>query len=214
MRWDHSSDDAPRWHRVAHQQEESSMKKAIFAALLGPASALAAIAPAASADSPWTRVTDPLESGTPNGPLVDPAGSFCSFDLVISVVANHELQRQFPAAPPAPANATETDTQGALVLNFANTDANVAVTRNVSGTIHSVAYVDSAGNLQTTQTGSGNNWWTFGPHGRKNTGLPGAFISSGPYVLHGTGNVVNSFQAQHITDVCRLLGGTSAPPAP
>ena len=189
------------------------MKKAIFAALLGAVSALAAITPAASADSPWTRVTDPLGAGTPNGPLVDPAGSFCSFDLVISVVGNNELQRQFPDAPPAPANATETDVQGELVLTFTNTDANVAVTRNVSGWFHSVAYVDSAGNLQTTQTGSGNNWWTFGPHGRHNTGLPGAFISSGPFVLHGTGNVVNSFQAQHITDLCRLLGGTSAPPA-
>jgi hypothetical protein len=190
------------------------MKRATFVGLLGAVSALAAIAPAASADSPWTRVTDPLGSGTPNGPLVDPAGSFCSFDLVISVVANHQLQRQFAATPPAPANATETDTQGDLVLNFANTDNNVSVTRNVSGTVHSVAFVDNAGNLQTTQTGSGNNWWTFGPHGRKNTGLPGAFISSGPYVLHGTGNIVDSFQAQHITDLCRLLGGTSAPPAP
>ena len=123
------------------------MKKATFAALLGAVTALAVITPAASADSPWTRVTDPLGAGTPDGPLVDPAGSFCSFDLVISVVGNNELQRQFPAAPPAPANATETDVHGELVLTFTNTDAHVAVTRNVSGWFHSVAYVDSAGNL-------------------------------------------------------------------
>lgn len=190
------------------------MKKTLCAALLGAVSALAAIAPAASADSPWTRVTDPLGSGTANGSLDDPAGSFCSFDLVISVVGNNELQRQFPAAPPAPANATETDVHGELVLAFTNTDAHVAVTRNVSGWFHSVAYVDSAGNLQTTQTGSGNNWWTFGPHGRSNTGEPGAFISTGPFVLHGTGNIVTSFQARHVTDLCTLLGGSSAPPAP
>lgn len=190
------------------------MKKPVFAALLGAISALAAIAPAASADSPWTRVTDPLGSGTPNGPLKSDAGMNCSFNLVVSVVANNENQRQFPAAPPAPANATETDVHGELVLTFTNTDAKVAVTRNVSGWFHSVAYTDADNVLHTVQTGSGNSWWLFGPHGRKNTGLPGAFISSGPFVLVGIGNTVLSFQAQHITDVCRLLGGTSAPPAP
>lgn len=189
------------------------MKKALCAALLGAVSALAAIVPAASANSPWTRVTDPLGSGIPNGSLDDPAGSFCSFHLVISVVANNERQRQFSLGPPAPAGATETDVRGELVLSFTNEDVPATVTRNVSGWFDSVAYFDGT-NVQTVQIGSGNNWWTFGPHGRRNTGEPGAFISTGPFVLHGTGKIVTSFQAQHVTDLCTLLGGSSAPPAP
>lgn len=96
------------------------MRNAICAALLSAVSTLAAIAPAASADSPWTPVTDPLGSDTANGPVTDPAGSFCSFNLGISVVANQQRQRTTALGPPAPAGTTQTDFRGKLVLTFTN----------------------------------------------------------------------------------------------
>lgn len=165
-------------------------------------SALLVLASAASAGSPWTLVTDPLGAGTPNGPVIRPAGHNCSFNLLISVVANHEQQRQITLGPPAPAGTVETDLRGELILSFTNQSTGAAVTRDVSGPNNTVAYPDGSGVI----TGAGNNWWTFGPVSRGNTGEPGAFTSTGPFVLDFSGNFVTSFKAKHVTDLCALLG--------
>lgn len=182
------------------------MRRALCAALLGGVSALAAIAPAASADSPWTPVTDPLGTGSPNGSVTHPAGANCSFPLLVSVVANKERQRQRSLGPPAPAGTIETDVRGHLVLSFTNTDTGATVVRNVSGPNDTVVYPDGTG----VQTGSGKNWWTFGRFSRANTGYPGAFITTGPFELDFGGIIGISFHAKHYTDLCRLLGGSSA----
>jgi hypothetical protein len=182
------------------------MKKSLCA-LLSAVGALTAIAPAATADSPWTPVTDPLGSGTTNGPVTDPAGSFCSFDLGINVVANHQRQRTTALSSPAPAGTTRTDFRGKLVLTFTNQDTGAAVTRNVSGPYDEVDYPDGSGN----QTGGGNQWWTIGPHSHANTGLPGAFITTGSIVMEfNSQHIITSLQAANVTNLCTLLGGSSA----
>jgi hypothetical protein len=75
--------------------------------------------------------------------------------------------------------------------------------RNVSGPNDTVSYPDGTGVI----IGSGKNWWTFGSNSRSNTGYPGAFISSGPFVLDFARNVVTSFYARHDTDLCAALSG-------
>ena len=183
------------------------MRNAICAALLGAVSTLAAIAPGASADSPWTPVSDPLGSGTTNGSVTRPAGSNCSFNLGISVVANQQKQRTITLGPPAPAGTVLTDFRGKLALTFTNQDNDTAVTRDVSGPYDEVDYPDGSGG----QIGSGNQWWTLGPHSRANTGEPGAFITTGLTVMHfNSQHFITSLHAQHVTDLCKLLGGTSA----
>ena len=189
---------------------------AIAAAGLAAVSALGAIAPAATADSPWTPVTNPLGSDKgPNGPLDDPPGLFCSVELVISVVANHQQQRTIALGPPAAPGTVQTEYRGELILSFTSPDTGAAVTRDVSGPYDEVDYPDGS----VLQTGNGNQWWTFGPHGRKNTGEPGAFLTTGPFVLFSSStdrpsHIVTSFEAKHVTNLCTLLGGSSAPPAP
>ncbi len=183
------------------------MRKSLFAALLSAISALAAIAPAAVANSPWTPVTDPLGSGTTNGSVTRLAGMNCSFKLGISVVANQQQQRTTAVGPPAPAGTTQTDFRGELVLTFTNLDTGAAVTRDVSGPYDEVDYPDGSGG----QTGGGNQWWQLGPNSRHNTGLPGEFITTGPIVMHfNTQHVITSLQAKRVTDLCTLLGGSSA----
>ena len=182
------------------------MRKQLCAALLSAISALAAITPAATADSPWAPVTDPLGSGMPNGPVLAPAGAFCSFDLGISVVANQQQQRTTALGPPAP-GTSQTDFRGELILTFTNQDTGAAVTRDVSGPYDEVDYPDGSG----SQTGAGNQWWTIGPHSRANTGLPGAFITTGRDVFQfNSQHAATSLQAQHVTNLCTLLGGSSA----
>lgn len=183
------------------------MSKALCAAAIMAVSALLALASVASADSPWTPVTDPLGSGTPNGSVSDPAESFCSFNLGISVVANRQKQRTITLGPPNPAGTKLTDFRGKLVLTFTNQDQDTAVTRDVSGPYDEIDYPDGSGG----QIGAGNQWWTLGPHSRANTGEPGAFITTGLTVMHfNSQHFITSLHAQHVTDLCKLLGGTSA----
>jgi hypothetical protein len=174
------------------------MRKALCGGLLGAASALAVLAPAAAAVTPWT----PEGPGSPGTSFTVPAPVFCSFPVTITVISNQEKQRTITLGPPAPAGTTQTDVRGELILSFTNQNTGATVTRNVSGPTDTVAYPDGSG----VETGSGNNWWTFGPNSQQNTGEPGVFLSSGPFVLQFSGNVVNSFQAQHQTDLCALLG--------
>ena len=183
------------------------MRNAMYAALLGVVSTLAATAPTASADSPWTPVTDPLGSGTTNGSVTRPAGLNCSFNLGISVVANQQQQRTIAVGPPAPAGTAQTDFRGELVLTFTNQDTGATVTRDVSGPYDEVDYPDGSGG----QTGGGNQWWQLGPHSRANTGLPGEFITTGPIVMHfNSQHVITSLKANKVTDLCKLLGGSTA----
>ena len=75
-------------------------------ALLGPLStllALIAFVPAASASSPWTRISDPCTD------VEVPAnawGGACSFPIRIDTVANSERQMTTAVGPPAPRGTT------------------------------------------------------------------------------------------------------------
>jgi hypothetical protein len=183
------------------------MRKALCAVAVIATSALLALASAASADSPWSPVTDPLGSGTANGSLTRPAGVSCTFNLGISVVANRQQQRTIALGPPAPAGTTQTDFRGELVLSFTNLDTGATVTRDVSGPYDEVDYPDGSGG----QTGAGNQWWQLGPLSRANTKLPGEFISTGPVVMQfNSQHVITSLQANKVTNLCQLLGGSSA----
>ncbi len=109
--------------------------------------------------------------------------------------------------PPAPAGTTQTDFRGKLVLTFTNQDTGAVLTRNVSGPYDEVDYPDGSGG----QTGGGNQWWTIGPHSRANTGLPGAFITTGSIVMQfNSQHIITSLRATKVTDLCTLLGGSSA----
>ena len=139
------------------------MRNAICAALLGAVSTLAAIAPGASADSPWTPVTDPLGSGTTNGSVTRPAGSNCSFNLGISVVANQQKQRTITLGPPAPAGTVLTDFRGKLALTFTNQDNDTAVTRDVSAPTMKWTIPTVAGAKSAAANNGGRSVPTAGP---------------------------------------------------
>lgn len=81
------------------------------------------------------------------------------------------------------------------------------MTRSVSGPYDEVDYPDGSGG----QTGGGSQWWTIGSHSRANTGLPGAFITTGRIVMKfNSQHIITSLQANKVTDLCTLLGGSSA----
>ena len=81
------------------------------------------------------------------------------------------------------------------------------MTRDVSGPYNEVDYPDGSGG----QTGGGNEWWQLGPPSRGNTHLPGEFITTGRIVMQfDQQHVITSLQAKKVTNLCTLLGGSSA----
>ena len=165
------------------------------AALLGAPAA----AGAATADSPWTPVLDPLDSGSTNGSITLPAGHNCVFAVDIAVVTNNEVQ----ATP----SKTVTMRKGALILSFKNDTTGKTIEENVSGpTTRTVSSDGSSGTFQ----GEGPNWLAFGPHGQANTGEPGLVITKGQVTVTFTfANNVGTAQTFSLNgtqeNVCALL---------
>jgi len=153
------------------------------AALLGTLSVLAALfalAPAASADSPWTPVPDPYTDVT------IPAnawGGACNFPILINTVANSERQITTPVGPPAPSGTTLTRVRGNLVVSVSRLDDMgnpiKTIVRNSSGPTDTIAFPDGTG----TETEKGNNSTLAGPHSFAATGEPVFFFTTGPVSL-------------------------------
>jgi hypothetical protein len=161
------------------------MRRAVLAAILPAIAALAAAAPGlAWADSNRTPVTDPLNSGSPNGSITLPRNR-CGFPVDVAVVSNNEYQKVTTLAD----GTTITDITGRLVLSFTNDETGYTVVRNVSGPTTETDYPDGTG----TFIGRGNNWFGFGPHSQANTGEPGAVITTGLVTLQIGGGAITSF---------------------
>ena len=119
-----------------------------------------------------TPVTDPLNSGSPNGSITLPAGRNCVFAVDIAVVTNNEFQDVTTLAD----GTTVTKITGNLVLSFKNDTTGKTIEKNVSGPTTTTTSPDgSSGTFQ----GDGPNWLAFGPHGQMNTGEPGLVFTSG-----------------------------------
>jgi hypothetical protein len=168
-------------------------------ALLGAPAA----AGAATADSPWTPVTDPLDSGSTNGSITLPAGHNCVFAVDIAVVTNNEVQNMTTLAD----GTAVTKRKGNLVLSFKNDTSGKTIEENVSGpTTRTVSPDGSTGTFQ----GKGANWLAFGPHGQANTGEPGVVITKGRVTVTFTfANNVGTAQTFSLDgtqeNVCTLL---------
>jgi hypothetical protein len=144
------------------------------ALLCAPAAAGAATAvPLGStpADSPWSPVPSSDILPNPN-PLA--AGTFCAFAVEVAIVTNKEVM----STTNPPDGSTVIRVKGNLVLSFQNLSTGKTIERNVSGpTTTTISPDHSSG----TETGGGNNWFTFGPNGQANTGEPGLVFTSGQF---------------------------------
>jgi hypothetical protein len=167
-------------------------------ALLGlPAAAEAATA----APLARTPVTDPLHSGSPNGPIMLPA-TRCAFPVDIAVVTNNEFQDVTTLAD----GTTVTKITGNLVLSFKNDTTGKTIVKNVSGPTTTTTNPDDSSTFQ----GGGPNWLTFGPIGQANTGEPGLVFTSGLVTV--TSKIVNGLRTAqsfslngHQDNGCALL---------
>lgn len=146
------------------------------AALLG----VPAAAGAATADPPWTPVTDPLGSGSPNGSITLPEGHFCpTLTVDIAVVTNKEFQQMTTLAD----GTIVTRTKGHLVLSFKNDASGKTLQENVSGPSTETFTPTSSTSGSGTFQGTGTAWNAFGPNGRHNTGEPALIFTKGNYTL-------------------------------
>ena len=155
-------------------------------------------------------MTDPLQSGSPNGSITLPSPIFCPFDVDIGVVSNNEYKDVTTLAD----GTTITNITGNLVESFKNDSTGYTIVHNVSGptttTIHPAQ--PPAVNGTGTEVGRGNNMWIFGPRSQANTGEPGLVFTSGRAVFmdfevlpSGT-RIATSFSLSGNQDnVCSLL---------
>jgi hypothetical protein len=123
------------------------------------------------ADSPWTPIPNSGVLPNPN-PLT--AGRFCAFAVEVAVVTNKEVE----STTSLPDGSTVIRVKGNLVLSFQNLSTGKTIQRNVSGPTTTTISPDGKSG---TETGGGNNWFTFGPNGQKNTGEPGLIFTSGNF---------------------------------
>lgn len=138
-----------------------------------------AAAGAATADPPWTPVTNPLGSMLPgnNPPLTVPADQSCTFQIDIAVVTNNEFQQVTTQAD----GTIVVRIKGNLVASFKNDATGKTVVENVSGpSTQSFTPSNSAGTSGSgTFQGEGPSWFAFGPNSKKNTGEPGLVFTKG-----------------------------------
>jgi hypothetical protein len=188
----------------------------IRSALLGSLcafAALVALAPAASASSPWTPVPDPFtDAFVP----ANAGGGACSFPIEINTVSNSEHQITTPVGPPAPNGTTLTRVRGELAVSVSRLD-NMGnpiktIVRDISGPTDTTAFPNGTG----IETETGNNGNAAGPHSFANTGEPVFFFTTGPTTLRfetitnpdgSTSRVLTSVQALKQESACDLLGG-------
>ena len=182
----------------------------LFAGILPAITALATLVPASAAQADLTPVTDPLQSGSPNGSITLPSPVFCPFDVDIGVVSNNEYQDVTTLAD----GTTITKITGNLVESFKNDSTGYTIVHNISGptttTMHPAQ--PPAVNGTGTEVGRGNNMWIFGPRSQANTGEPGLVFTSGraifmDFELLPTGTrIATSFSLSGNQDnVCSML---------
>jgi hypothetical protein len=156
------------------------------AALLGAPVA----AGAATADPPWTPVTNPLNNPTPgappNSPITLPAGRNCAFAVDIAVVTNNEFEQVTTLAD----KDTVTKIRGNLVLSFKNDTSGKTLDEQVSGP---TTETDSPDGTSGTFQGEGPNWFAFGPHGQANTGEPGLVFTKGRVITTFANGATQTF---------------------
>jgi len=146
------------------------------AALLG----VPAAAEAATADPPWSPVTNPL------GPITLPAGHNCAFAVDVAVVTNNELQDVTKLAD----GTTVIQKKGNLVLSFTNDTTGKTLEENVSGP---TTETDSPHGSSGTFQGAGPTWLAFGPHGQANTGEPGLVFTKGQVITTFANGATQTF---------------------
>jgi hypothetical protein len=96
---------------------------------------------------------------------------------------------------------------GRLVLKFENkANPKKTAVEDVSGTVKRVYHEGSI-----EEIGDGRNWWALGTDGKKNTGRPGLFITSGPVDLHVVPPTVLSLTTlgTYQRDLCKALASKS-----
>ena len=158
------------------------------AALLG----VPAAAEAATADPPWSPVTNPL------GPITLPAGHNCAFAVDVAVVTNNELQDVTKLAD----GTTVIQKKGTLVLSFRNDTTAKTLDENVSGPTTETDSPQGSGTFQ----GAGPTWLTFGPHGQANTKEPGLVFTKGQVTVTFTNGIAKTFSLKGTQENgCALL---------
>jgi hypothetical protein len=164
------------------------------AALLG----VPAAAGAATADSPWQPLYDPLGCGasqTSPCTLTLPGGRYCAFTVTVNVVRNNEVFDKTVSG-----GTTVFKVKGNLVLSFTN--AGKTIEENVSGPSTTTTNSDGSGTFQ----GEGPNYLFFGPVSQANTGEPGIVISKGQVTVTFNGNTTQTFSLNGTQEnVCALL---------
>jgi hypothetical protein len=150
------------------------------------------------ADSPWSP--NPSSNILPNpNPLA--AGQFCAFAVQVAIVTNKEVEN----TTTLPDGSTVIKVKGNLVLSFQNLSTGKTIERNVSGPTTTTISPDGSSG---TETGGGNNWFTFGPDGQANTGEAGLIFTSGRFTATFTtaDNTAHKFTLDgHQENGCTLL---------
>jgi hypothetical protein len=173
------------------------MRRALFTGVLPVITTLAALATASPAQA---REPEPVTIT----PFTLPGRVICeSFAVDVGVISNNEHQETTTLAD----GTTITHIRGELVLSFKNDATGRTIVRNVSGPTTTIVHPDSTG----IETGTGNNWWGFGPKSKANTGEPGLVFTSGLVALKFTGNVVTRFTLDgRQVNACNLLAKDTA----
>ena len=165
-----------------------------------PAQAATQTAPTTSSSSTSTGWM-PVQ----NGYQTYPAPTFCTVQIDVQVILSEEYMDTITYAN----GTTLTLVRGPLVLRFINNTTHQAVIRDVSGSTATTVYPDGLG----TETGTGNNFWLFGPQSKINTGEPGLVFTSGPVTINFNLNL-NPPQATSFSlrgtqvNGCTLLGAS------
>jgi hypothetical protein len=138
-------------------------------------------------------VTTTAHADTPP-PTTLPAGRFCSFDVVRTILTDNRREITNPSGD---------HLNGHFVAEFANPANGKAITFNVSG----ATQTSQSGNILTV-TYTGPSFLGLGPGGRANTGAPAISYLRGRTVLTvdlSTGTVQTLSTTAPITDICKLL---------
>jgi hypothetical protein len=163
------------------------MRNLIIGAVAAAALLVApAAAEAATADPPWTPVTNPLGARSHHGSITLQGGEFCVFAVNVAVVANNELKQVTALAD----GTTIIRLKGELVLSFKNKTSGKSIEEDVSGP--STTTISPDGGSATFQ-GAGPHWLAFGPQSKANTGEPGLVFTSGEITVTYVGITVQAF---------------------
>jgi len=181
-------------------------------AAIGLASFVVSSVPALPAQAATQTAPTTISSSTSTGWMpVDnttttyPAGQYCTDTIVVYVILSEEYMDTTTFAN----GTTLTLVRGPLVLGFTNPTTHRTVIRDVSGSTATTIYPDLLG----TETGTGNNYWLFGPQSKINTGEPGLVFTSGPVAINFNLNLnppqATSFSLQGTqVNGCTLLGAS------